>query len=97
MGGTCPREWWGEPDGTLFEVRGPTYLVDRGKVAGGQPVFHLVAVDVLAFEDPKERSLLLTCSLFWTFSTVRVTFLIHVHTHSPFLSLCLKLTLFDLL
>lgn len=36
-------------------MRGPHYLKDKVKVVAGPAAFHLVAVDMLSFEDPSQR------------------------------------------
>lgn len=36
-------------------MRGPNYLQDKVKVQAAPAMFHLVAVDMLSFEDPSQR------------------------------------------
>ena len=52
---SCPHKFWKELDASRFSVRGPNYLKDRKKVSADKALFHLVAMDLFAFEDPKER------------------------------------------
>ncbi|KAL0585542.1 hypothetical protein ABG067_004683 [Albugo candida] len=46
---------WAEPDASMFMVRGRNYLNDKKKVASAPAKFHLVGVDLLAFEKPFDR------------------------------------------
>lgn len=52
---SLPDSMWAEPDPSLFQVRGPNYLVDRKKIASGASPFHLVGVDLLSFESTRDR------------------------------------------
>eukprot|EP00123_Amoebidium_parasiticum_P017144 comp23727_c0_seq1/m.40905 comp23727_c0_seq1/g.40905 ORF comp23727_c0_seq1/g.40905 comp23727_c0_seq1/m.40905 type:complete len:803 (-) comp23727_c0_seq1:10-2418(-) len=52
---SCPQKFWGEPDASKFEVRGRNYLTDRAKCPAGPAMFHLVALDVLSFENADHR------------------------------------------
>lgn len=36
----------------LLQIRGPHYLVDKKKLPAAQPMFELVAVDLLQLEEP---------------------------------------------
>lgn len=36
---------WTSPDGAGFKIRGKTYLKDNNKIAGGEPLLKLIAVD----------------------------------------------------
>lgn len=44
------RNCWSRPDGNLFHVRSRTFLSDGSRVAGGEPIARLVAVDWFASE-----------------------------------------------
>ena len=50
--GTMPREMWSCPGAAGFKVRGPTYLEDHRKVAAGEPMLSLAAVDLLHLDAP---------------------------------------------
>ncbi|OQR95268.1 hypothetical protein ACHHYP_00153 [Achlya hypogyna] len=52
---SLPEKMWGEPDASLFAVRGPNYLVDKKKAPSPPSRFHLVGVDLFAFEVAAER------------------------------------------
>ncbi|TMW67929.1 hypothetical protein Poli38472_007601 [Pythium oligandrum] len=52
---SLPEKMWAEPDGSLFQVRGPNYLTDKKKAASAASKFHLVGVDFLSFENPNDR------------------------------------------
>lgn len=42
---------YSQPDATTFQVRGPNYLHDRGKVAAGPAIFDLMHVDMFLSND----------------------------------------------
>lgn len=50
--GTLRSEFWSCPGESTFKIRGPNYLTDRAKIPAGEPVFELVAVDLLKLDDP---------------------------------------------
>ncbi|EQC37848.1 hypothetical protein SDRG_04871 [Saprolegnia diclina VS20] len=52
---SLPEKMWGEPDASLFAVRGPNYLVDKKKTPSAPSRFHLVGVDLLSYEVASER------------------------------------------
>ncbi|KAJ1454865.1 hypothetical protein M885DRAFT_521146 [Pelagophyceae sp. CCMP2097] len=55
LGRLMPRAgcYWSEPDATGFKLRGPSYLMDKVKVACGPPLFRLLDCDLLELEQPK--------------------------------------------
>ncbi len=53
--GTCPPQYWECPGSNGYKVRGPGYLVDRKKVLAAEPVFSLVAVDLLRVKSPRKH------------------------------------------
>ncbi|KAG7382657.1 hypothetical protein PHYBOEH_010402 [Phytophthora boehmeriae] len=52
---SLPEKMWGEPDASLFSVRGHNYLSDRKKIPSSPAMFHTVGVDLLSFDSPGER------------------------------------------
>lgn len=50
--GCCMKQYWTSPGNCGFKLRGSTYLTDKKKVVGAPPMFELVAVDLLEFEEP---------------------------------------------
>ncbi|KAL1817681.1 hypothetical protein ACET3Z_020255 [Daucus carota] len=46
------RDCWTSPNGSGFVIRGKTYLKDNAKIAGGDPLLKLIAVDWLKIENP---------------------------------------------
>lgn len=52
---SLPDAMWAEPDASLFQVRGPNYLIDKKKVPSPPSRFHLVGVDLLSFESASDR------------------------------------------
>lgn len=52
---SLPEKMWSEPDASVFQVRGPNYLVDKKKTPSAQSKFHLVGVDLFSFESANDR------------------------------------------
>jgi len=62
---------WDEADGTSFQVRGPTYSLDRKKVRSQSPLGELVVVDLFESEVDVER--LATCGAAGTLQRIRAS------------------------
>jgi len=46
---------WGEPEGTSFSVRGPTYITDKIKIASQECLFYLITVDFFELPQPMKH------------------------------------------
>ena len=79
--GTCPPEYWECPGATGYRVRGPSYLLDRKKVAAAEPVFTLAAVDLLRFKAPRKHVAPLLPSM--RASTAPFTFIVNILIPGP--------------
>ncbi|KAJ0872135.1 putative protein ENHANCED DISEASE RESISTANCE 2 [Helianthus annuus] len=53
--GESDSNCWTSPSGAGFEIRGKTYLKDSAKVAGGDPLLKLIAVDWFTLETPRTK------------------------------------------
>ncbi|XP_074364798.1 protein ENHANCED DISEASE RESISTANCE 2-like isoform X2 [Apium graveolens] len=46
------RDCWSSPNGSGFMIRGKTYKKDNSKIAGGDPLLKLIAVDWIKIDNP---------------------------------------------
>ncbi|KAK1434748.1 hypothetical protein QVD17_00498 [Tagetes erecta] len=53
--GEADSNCWTTPSGTGFKIRGKTYMKDSAKVAGGDPLLKLIAVDWFKLEKSKSK------------------------------------------
>ncbi|KAJ1700293.1 hypothetical protein LUZ63_000072 [Rhynchospora breviuscula] len=74
---------WSSPSGDGFMIRGKTYLTDRSKIAGGDPLLKLVAVDWLKAEHRIDAVALNPKCLVQTEAGKKIPFILVVNLQIP--------------
>ncbi|XP_078150944.1 ENHANCED DISEASE RESISTANCE protein (DUF1336) isoform X2 [Carex rostrata] len=74
---------WSSPSGNGFMIRGQTYLTDHSKIAGGDPLLKLMAVDWLKGEDRIDSIALNPKCLVQTEAGKKIPFILVVNLQIP--------------
>ena len=53
--GTCDPAFWMCPGAAEYRVRGRNYLIDKKKILAPEPVFSLIAVDLVKLDQPTQH------------------------------------------
>lgn len=74
---------WTSPSGAGFKIRGKTYLKDSTKVAGGDPLLKLIAVDWYKLETSRSKVALHPKSLVQSEAGKKIPFILVVNLQVP--------------
>ncbi|KAJ0741115.1 putative START domain, protein ENHANCED DISEASE RESISTANCE 2, START-like domain superfamily [Helianthus annuus] len=74
---------WTSPSGAGFKIRGKTYLKDSAKVAGGDPLLKLIAVDWFKLESSRSKVALHPKCVVQTEAAKKLPFILVVNLQVP--------------
>ena len=78
-----PTHNWAEPDASKFNIRGQHYLTNKKKEPAGPSGFHLVGVDLFAFEKAGDQYNIGSCSHSAVHQSTEFTFIINMILPGP--------------
>ncbi|XP_071696708.1 protein ENHANCED DISEASE RESISTANCE 2-like isoform X2 [Rutidosis leptorrhynchoides] len=81
--GESDANCWSSPSGAGFKIRGKTYLKDSAKVAGGDPLLKLIAVDWFKLETSRSQVALHPKSLVQSEAGKKLPFILLVNLQVP--------------